>query len=196
MCQAQGPYHRNIVSNFQLLMRLRSSTGEIARVRQAAAVQTTAPSAHPGEGQQTSGGVVLEPTGQFAQVLTRAVCGFSSEAVATGTGLPFWLSPGQIDSVLNDVQDDSETQRSWGTATGLPTTPMANAASTDSSRSFGMASLPEGGGVRVWPFAGAAVADNAIEVVVGPVDISRVDRTQNEAEPFEDLLNVLLQGQV
>ena len=178
------------------LLRLRSSTGEIARVRQAASIQATAPAGHPGEVQQTAGGVVLEPTGQFARVLTRAVCGFSAEVVASGTGIPFWLAPGQIDSVLNDVQDDSETQRSWGDVAGLPTSPMVDAASPDSSRSLGMASLPEGGGVRIWPSAGAAVPDNAIDVVVGPVDISRVDRTQNEAEPFEDLLNVLLQGQV
>lgn len=68
--------------------------------------------------------------------------------------------------------------------------------SWDPTRALAQATLPEGGGVRYWPTSDTSLSDNAIDIVVGPVDTSRIDRAFNGAEPFQDLLNVLVQGKV
>ena len=180
-----------LIQEGQALLRLRSATGEIATVRQAEDVNTSAPSGHPGEGQQATGGIILAPTGQFATVSTRLVAGYSKQEdfnVADNVA-PFFLSPGQIVAALDDVNDNMETQRAMGELTTLTDTTVF-----DTSRTISCTPLPEGGAVRNWQPAPDS-SHCAIDIVIGPTDLSRVDRTQNEASPFEDLLNVLVQGQ-
>ena len=179
-----------LVREANQMLRIRTKTGEVATVQTAGDASGTAAGGHPGENQQSVGGVRLTPTGQFAHAITRTVVGFMEDAPAA-TPMPYFSSPGQALAVLDDDTDASEIKRGFGSpiiGTGI----LADSATYDSGRNITCANLPEGGGYRYLSISNQAAAD----IVVGPQDLSRIEHTYNEASPFEDLLNVLLNGQV